>query len=115
MDVDKILKKIKSRIHEKYIYNKHCFPNIVSEENIVNDFNRKFELDKNSKFKEKFDKFCDQIFEQQTNCSVHPLTCGVDSSHLNLVPRITTKGILVLVCPTCGYVQDSIWFVNETA
>jgi hypothetical protein len=115
MDVDKILKKIKNRIHEKYIYDKQCFPNIVSEQCIINDFNRKFQLPKSSEFYEKFEKFCDQIFEHQCNCSVHPLTCGVDSSHLDLVPRITTKGALVLVCPTCGYVQDTLWFIDEKA
>ena len=37
----------------------------------------------------------------------HPLTCSVDSIHDLLVPRDDGKKV-VLVCPTCGKVQDFI-------
>ena len=36
---------------------------------------------------------------------VHPLTCGKNSLHLNLVPE-ERDGKVVLVCPNCDYVQD---------
>ncbi len=38
---------------------------------------------------------------------VHPLTCGTDSGHANLVPE-EAGGMLVLLCPTCGYQQSYI-------
>ena len=38
---------------------------------------------------------------------VHPLTCGKNSLHLNLVPEERNKKV-VLICPSCNYVQDSI-------
>lgn len=57
-----------------------------------------------------FDNFYNLVKKHQSNKFVHPLTCGVDSNHENLVARITTSGIMVLVCPTCGYVQDTLPF-----
>ena len=44
----------------------------------------------------------------QNNPFVHPYTCGVDSRHENLVMRFTYQGKRILVCPTCGYVQELI-------
>lgn len=38
---------------------------------------------------------------------VHPLTCGKNSSHLNLVPEERNDKV-VLACPNCNYVQDWI-------
>ena len=40
----------------------------------------------------------------QTNPFVHPLTCGVNSLHENLVP-ITINDEVVLICPDCDYTQ----------
>ena len=54
---------------------------------------------------EKFKSFVVGILSHQTSSRVHPLTCGVNSSHEILVPRITIDNSHVLVCPTCGYVQ----------
>jgi hypothetical protein len=55
---------------------------------------------------ESFKKFCADIFAHQGSIAVHPLTCGVDSNHELLVPRlIFYENKHVLVCPTCGYVQ----------
>lgn len=55
---------------------------------------------------EKFKNFAVNILAHQSSVSVHPLTCGVDSNHELLVPRITlTDNLHVIVCPTCGYVQ----------
>lgn len=42
------------------------------------------------------------------NCPyVHPLTCGNNSLHENLVP-IEIKGKIVLICPECDYQQTHI-------
>jgi hypothetical protein len=41
------------------------------------------------------------IFEQ-----VHPLTCGNDSRHPNLMPFFFNNKIH-LVCPECDYVQEN--------
>lgn len=38
---------------------------------------------------------------------VHPLTCGKDSQHQNLVPK-EVKGKVVLRCLDCDYIQDRI-------
>ena len=43
----------------------------------------------------------------QANPAVHPLTCGNDSSHELLVAEKRGRKV-VLVCPTCGHVQDWI-------
>lgn len=54
----------------------------------------------------RFRDFCVSMFAHQGSICIHPLTCGVDSSHELLVPRIIISDNLhVIVCPTCGYVQ----------
>lgn len=55
---------------------------------------------------EKFIPFAIQIISHQLDISYHPLTCGVDSGHKNLVPRITYEGNFFIICPTCGYIQS---------
>ena len=62
----------------------------------------------NNERKRTFEAFAETIDKFQNVATFHPLTCGVNSQHENLVPRMTTSGICVLVCPTCGYVQDYI-------
>ena len=115
MDVIEIFDKIKNRLEAKYDYIKNRFPMVADSSAIINDFNRKFEVPhgiKKDKI-EQFEKFCEQIFETQANSRYHGLTCGVDGGHLALVPRITSGGVCVLVCPTCGYVQDTLWFFDQ--
>jgi hypothetical protein len=61
----------------------------------------------------RFKQFCISILSHQTSQRIHPLTCGVNSSHELLVPRITLSDYVhVLVCPTCGYVQPPNNFYN---
>lgn len=44
----------------------------------------------------------------QDRAYVHPLTCGVKSSHAELRGKCDKDGEVVLVCPTCGHVQQWI-------
>lgn len=44
----------------------------------------------------------------QDEVPFHPLTCGVDSNHAELRGKPDADGDVVLVCPTCGRVQDYI-------
>ncbi len=48
-----------------------------------------------------------KINEHQNNHHVHPLTCGRDSNHSNLVPDIR-DGKVILFCKDCYYVQNFI-------
>jgi hypothetical protein len=45
------------------------------------------------------------INEYQNLGCVHPLTCGKDSTHADLIPQIR-DGRVVLVCKNCSYVQE---------
>lgn len=117
MDVDGIFLKIKTQIEDRYAYTKDCYPVVVVPSAIVNEFNKRYIPPKTKTKVEVFEKFCNEIFTIQA--TPHPysqhLTCGVDSEHACLVPRITTGGVCVLVCPTCGYVQDTMWFFDQKA
>jgi hypothetical protein len=115
MDVVYYFNRIKTQIEEQYAYTKNCFPVVMDASAIVNDFNRKYVPPKTKTDYAIFEKFCFQIFTMQANPYAHQLTCGVDSEHACLVPRITTGGVCVLVCPTCGYVQDTMWFFDQKA
>lgn len=56
-----------------------------------------------------FKNFCVSIMTHQGSMNVHPLTCGVNSNHALLVPRIILpEATHILVCPTCGYVQSCL-------
>lgn len=44
----------------------------------------------------------------QDRAEVHPLTCGVDSRHAPLLPALAPDEQVVLVCPTCGYMQTFV-------
>lgn len=46
----------------------------------------------------------DIINSYQSNPMVHPLTCGVNSLHENLVPTVI-GGEVFLGCPECDYIQ----------
>lgn len=41
---------------------------------------------------------------RQCRPDCHPMTCGVNSQHHLLVPRLIGHDVY-LVCPTCGYLQ----------
>lgn len=47
------------------------------------------------------------IWYWQNKVPFHPLTCGVQSSHAELVGQ-EKDGNVILVCPTCGYEQDYV-------
>lgn len=46
----------------------------------------------------------DVVNSYQDNPFVHPLTCGNNSSHDNLVP-VEKSGEVILQCPNCIYKQ----------
>lgn len=50
------------------------------------------------------------VEKHQSNPFVHPLTCGVSSSHELLIAE-EKDGEVVLVCPTCGHVQKNIGLI----
>jgi len=41
----------------------------------------------------------------QDNPMVHPLTCGVDSNHQNLIPKEENNEV-ILMCLDCNYIQS---------
>jgi len=49
----------------------------------------------------------DQINKWQNSKSIHPLTCGNNSRHENLVPKERDNKV-VLACPDCDYIQEWI-------
>lgn len=54
-----------------------------------------------------------EFIQEYQQCGwVHPLTCGENSKHKVLEPRISVNRFLVdnlvLVCPDCGYTQTHI-------
>ncbi len=53
------------------------------------------------------DEIIAKITAWQSAGFVHELTCGNDSTHAALVP-VEDGGVVVLVCPTCKYVQTHI-------
>lgn len=48
------------------------------------------------------------VLDWQAAGFVHPLTCGKDSSHADLLPSVTRDGDLELCCVTCNYRQTFI-------
>jgi len=78
---------------------------------------RLFKLECNKKYRlylpikdyEAFRVFSISLMAHQASRAIHPLTCGVDSNHELLVPRMTLSDHMhVYVCPTCGYVQEAV-------
>lgn len=55
-----------------------------------------------------FKDFFIKIISHQTNPFTHMLTCGVNSKHSLLLPRISDNHTLYLVCPTCGWIQLNV-------
>lgn len=70
---------------------------------INSDFNKNWNLE--PYFHEAFRSYFIGAIVSNCNPYSHGLTCGVDSDHLALVPRITKMGAVYFVCPTCGYIQ----------
>lgn len=59
-------------------------------------------------FREKRERLAEQVWKivkYQSNGMVHPLTCGVDSTHFNLVPVIEDDRV-ILKCVNCDYKQE---------
>ena len=48
------------------------------------------------------------VIDWQQAGFVHPLTCGVDSGHPDLLPSVDGNGKLELVCVKCDYRQAFI-------
>jgi len=70
---------------------------------IFSPFNAKWEIPVG--VDDYFKEFFINITLAQLNPYMHPLTCGVDSNHKDLFPRITYTKECLLVCADCGYVQ----------
>lgn len=69
-------------------------------------YNKEWEIPSN--FLEAFRNFFISITAHQCMRNMHPLTCGVGGgSHDILVPRISSDGVGYLVCPTCGWIQNT--------
>lgn len=45
------------------------------------------------------------VASHQCSGAIHPLTCGIDSTHALLVGRVGFDKIPYYICPTCGYIQ----------
>jgi hypothetical protein len=71
---------------------------------INSDFNKNWTL--NPYLYDAFKSYFIGAIVNNCNPMSHGLTCGVDSNHAALVPRITSLGAIYLVCPTCGYIQS---------
>ena len=56
------------------------------------------------------EQIIDKVNQWQNAGFVHPLTCGNDSQHQDLVPK-EVDGKVVLSCLDCDYVQD--WIPEE--
>lgn len=55
------------------------------------------------------------VCKHQANTNLHPLTCGKDSTHRLLEPRMSAgdEGYeLILFCPDCTYEQDVPMFIQ---
>lgn len=70
---------------------------------INSDFNKNWVLD--PYFYDAFRYYFVGAIVSNCNPMSHGLTCGVDSNHAALVPRITNMGAIYLICPSCGYIQ----------
>lgn len=45
------------------------------------------------------------LISYQNNLMVHPLTCGINSMHENLIP-VEENGVVILKCLDCDYTQS---------
>ena len=80
----------------------------IVNEYLFSDFNKNWELPSplSQETYDNFKRFLILNSIHQCNKNTHPLTCGVGGgTHDILVPRISYKGELYLVCPTCGWIQ----------
>jgi len=50
----------------------------------------------------------DRIYDYQKNPVFHPLTCGINSGHKLLEPKIIDENKVILFCRDCNYVQEFI-------
>jgi hypothetical protein len=75
------------------------------DEHLALPFNSEYDI--NFDMFPSFKNFFISITIHQICSNMHPLTCGVSSSHHNLVPRVSTNKENFLVCPSCGYVQNN--------
>jgi hypothetical protein len=73
---------------------------------INHPFNANWELPSHQE--EDFKEFFISTLLNQTNPLTHGLTCGVDSQHYLLVPRMDYRNKCYLICPTCGHIQYSV-------
>ena len=76
------------------------------QEYLNSSFNSEYYID--TSVHDKFKNFFISIVSHQCLENIHPLTCGIGGgSHRILVPRLTQTGNCILVCPTCGWIQEN--------
>lgn len=93
---------ITSQYRQQFYYNaeKHLKNSV---EILMHPFNQSYL--KNTILSFELLDFLVNLFISQGDYSKHGLTCGVNSSHDILMPRIDSSGNKYLICPTCGYIQ----------
>jgi hypothetical protein len=70
---------------------------------LILPFNENWQIPKGQE--DNFKDFFIRIASHQLMKNMHPLTCGVNSNHDSLFPRINSNGDCLLVCSDCGYIQ----------
>lgn len=97
-----------TEIYTKIDGNPICRPSFTRIEKeirnyIESDFNKNWEIPLGQI--NNFKPFFINTILSQCNPMTHALTCGINSEHALLIPRIHHDNRCYLVCPTCGYIQ----------
>ena len=99
------MSEIYNKLLEKNIMDRPCLSRL--EQDVTDHLNSQFNIawDFSEKQAEEFKSFFIATITHQCNHWTHGLTCGVDSNHALLVPRIDSMNKCYLICPSCGWVQ----------
>ena len=99
------LSEIYNNLLERSIIERPCLSRIESD--VIDHLNSQINIAwsfSESQAKE-FKNFFISTIISQCNPWTHGLTCGIDSNHALLVPRIDSQNKCYLLCPSCGWVQ----------
>lgn len=93
---------IEPQYRERFYYNadKHVK---FAVELLMLPFNQSY-LENTTMTFEELDVFINYLV-YQSDFTKHPLTCGRNSEHQLLMPRMDHNKEKYLICPTCGYIQ----------
>jgi hypothetical protein len=108
MSIDEMVEKAFERMSSEDNFNALCKLRTGGyNENIKKYIKEYLEMSFNSK-NTSADKNLEDLLityaARQCSPHMHPMTCGVNSQHDLLVPRLVGHDVY-LVCPTCGYLQ----------